>query len=69
MFTTGLRYKRLVHFPVGNAQRSTVSSVGHAEGHGVSPTRCTAPLAVAVHQLPSRNSTLGGMKPLPRPSR
>lgn len=57
------------HFPAGNAQRSTVSSAGHGEGHGISPARCTAPLAVTVHQLPSRNSTLAGMKLLPRPSR
>jgi len=37
------------HFPVGNAQRSTVSSAGCEEVHGISPTRCTAPLAVTVH--------------------
>lgn len=77
MFTSGLRYRTP---PYGKQEmggiclwimhrRALVSSVRHGEGHGISPTGCTAPLDVTVHQLPSRNSTLAGMKPLPRPSR
>lgn len=74
MFITGLRYRTPSHekgktgdiFLGVTHRRSTISSAGHGEGHGISPTAYTAPLRVTVHQLSSRNSALADMKSLPR---
>lgn len=50
--------KRMVAFASGKCTEEHCLSVEYRQGHGISPVGYTAPLAVAVHQLPKRKSTL-----------